>query len=170
MTYRRALAGGHWPLKTWLLKSGGLSGLLLVAFSISFAMAISSLVARSFKSIRWIAWCPKRPLVCLRMALYFGACSSPFSRAMSDKCSRAAIAEWTSNTPGGRDRSCRRFWRAWLTVFSEIFFFTASIPLLTSSKTSGAAWGNTKKRRINKMVKGRRETEIGHEYEWNERQ
>lgn len=170
MTYRRALAGGRWPLKTWLLKSGGLSGLLLVAFSISFVLAISSLVAKSFKSIRWIAWCPKRPLVCLRMALYFGACSSPFSRAMSDKCSRAATAEWTSNTPGGRDRSCRRFWRAWLTVFSEIFYFTASIPLLTSSKTSGAAWGNTEKRRINKMVKERRETEIGHEYEWNERQ
>lgn len=157
MTYGRALAGGRWPLETWLLKSGALSGLLLVAFSISFAMAISSLVPRSFKSIRWIAWCPERPLVCLRMALYLGACSSPFSRAMSDKCSRAAIAEWTSNTPGGRDRSCRRFWRACLTVFSEIFDFTASISLLTSSTTSGAAWGNTKKKkRINKMVKGRR--------------
>lgn len=112
MTYRRALAGGRWPLKTVLLKSGGLSGLLLVAFSVSFAMAISSLVARSFKSIRWIAYCPKRLLVCLRMALYLGACSSPFSRAMSDKCSRAAIAEWTSNTPGRWDRSGRRFWRA----------------------------------------------------------
>ena len=169
MAYRQALAGGRWPLKTWLLKAGGLSGLLLVAFSISFAMAISSLVARSFKSIRWIAWCPKRPLVCLRMALYLGACSSPFSQAMSDKCSRAAIAEWTPNTPGGQDRSCRRFWKARLTVFSEIFDFTASIPLLTSSTTSGAAWGNTKKS-INKMVKGLRETEIGHEYEWHERQ
>lgn len=43
----------------------------------------------------------KRPLVCVRIALYLQACWSPFSGALSDKCSKAAMAEWTANTPGG---------------------------------------------------------------------
>lgn len=145
--YEWALARGSWLLKTWLLKSGKLGGLLLVDFSISFAMVISSLVPRSLKRIRWIAWFSKRPLVCLRIALYLRACWSPFSGALSDKCSKAAMAEWTANTPGGWSRSCRKFWKAWLTVFWEIFEFTTSILHLTLSTTSWAALGITQKGR-----------------------
>lgn len=46
-TGRSTLAVTDMTTKKW-----GLSGLLLVAFSISLAMAISSLVSRSLKSIR----------------------------------------------------------------------------------------------------------------------
>ena len=89
----------------------------------------------------------KKALGLLKDSFVSSACWSPFSGALSDKCSKAAMAEWTSNTPGGWSRSCRRFWKAWLTVFWEIFDFTTSILRLTLSTTSWADLGITQKRR-----------------------
>ena len=56
-------------LLNWCIKGVGRDVLFLVVFSISFAMAISSLVPRSFNKMRWIAGLLVRFLVCLRMAL-----------------------------------------------------------------------------------------------------
>ena len=64
---------------------------------------------------------------------------STFASCVSEVL-ESCMAAWTSNIPGERDRSCRRYCSAWATVFWDNWDWTASICFLTFSM-SGAAYG-----------------------------